>query len=514
MVFDAFRNKTVLFSGLGMSGQLSDETWELTGDNWALVTVLGAPPARDFHAMSFDSVAHVVVMTGGSVRFNIQLNDAWQFNGSTWTALPVGPPKRAQHAIVFDTERERTVVFGGFFFAGLTAIAMGDTWTLGSGAPLWEDQTAATDETPILRHSAMAFDSVRGKLVVVGGVRPLGGLTNLTWEFDGQVWRNRDLSAPTRAYHAVVFDSVRRQIVMFGGSNSLVLSQPTDEIWILRDGMWHAETLVVRPAPRVEHAMAFDVRRGKTVLFGGLTTNTNQSEVVDGDTWEYDGAWLQVTPATAPPARSRHAMAYDAKRDRVVLFGGATSLSNELTVRVNDTWEFDGTIWTPWLPPANSVLPSPSIDAAMAFDAKRGVIVLFGGQTEFGPSNEVWEFDGVRWTRQLPLNATVPSAAPLMTFDTLHNNVLLLAGATFVDDLRSYTFTSAHPAEQCIAGTDGDNDGLSVCADPDCFGRCFPACSATYSGPCDRLTGPRCGDRLCNPALEDYAFCPGDCPPP
>lgn len=247
-------------------------------------------------------------------------------------------------------------------------------------------------------------------------------------------------------------------------------------------------------------------------MFGG-TTNTVNGLKMDGETWTYDTAWSKLAVASGPPARAAHAMAYDAKRDRVVMFGGRVDVNDEPLVILNDTWEYDGTTWTPWLPPANSVVPSPRIDAAMAFDAKRGVIVLFGGQTEFGPSNEVWEFDGVRWTRQLPLNATVPSAAPLMTFDTLNNNVLLLAGATFVDDLRSYTFRSEYPAEQCVTGTDVDNDGLSVCADPDCFGRCFPTCSATYSGPCDRLTGPRCGDGDCNADLEDYLLCPGDCPP-
>ncbi len=68
--------------------------------------------------------------------------------------------------------------------------------------------------------------------------------------------------------------------------------------------------------------------------------------------------------------------------------------------------------------------------------------------------------------------------------------------------------------ERCDDGTDFDDDGLTGCADPDCFGRCYPTCSTTYSGPCDRATGPRCGDATCDTAFEDYLLCPRDCPPP
>ena len=55
-----------------------------------------------------------------------------------------------------------------------------------------------------------------------------------------------------------------------------------------------------------------------------------------GDTWEWDGtAWTQRSPASAPSPQQGHAMAYDAARGRVVLFGGHDSF------RRGDTWEWD-----------------------------------------------------------------------------------------------------------------------------------------------------------------------------
>ena len=48
--------------------------------------------------------------------------------------------------------------------------------------------------------------------------------------------------------------------------------------------------------------MAYDAGRQRTVLFGGFTGVTTGT--VHGDTWEYDGSqWLRRSPAESPPAR-------------------------------------------------------------------------------------------------------------------------------------------------------------------------------------------------------------------
>ena len=83
--------------------------------------------------------------------------------------------------------------------------------------------------------------------------------------------------------------------------------------------------------------MAYDASRNKVLLFGGY----------DGidyfrDTWTRDGsAWVQEAPAMSPSKRSRMGMAYDAARAEVVLFGGGIG---ETTF--DDTWTWDGTTWT------------------------------------------------------------------------------------------------------------------------------------------------------------------------
>jgi hypothetical protein len=74
-------------------------------------------------------------------------------------------------------------------------------------------------------------------------------------------------------------------------------------------------------------------------------------------------------------------MAYDATRGVTVLFGGLDSAGLN-----GQTWEWNGTIWT------QRVLsgPSPRNGHAMAYDATRGVAVLFGGFDGIARNGETW----------------------------------------------------------------------------------------------------------------------------
>ena len=81
--------------------------------------------------------------------------------------------------------------------------------------------------------------------------------------------------------------------------------------------------------------MTYDSLRKVIVLFGGLGNSGTLK-----DTWEWNGTtWTKQTPATSPPARAHHAMAYDAKRQVVVMVGGQAAAS------LKGTWEWDGKNW-------------------------------------------------------------------------------------------------------------------------------------------------------------------------
>src|SRR5207237_10161832 len=110
---------------------------------------------------------------------------------------------------------------------------------------------------------------------------------------------------------------------------------PSAETWALRGGRWHPRTPgSERPRPRADHALAYDAARARVVLFGGSGGSGGGALA---DTWEWDGAGRteRDTSMRAPPPRRGAGMAYDAGRARDVLFGGAGP----------EVFEWDGARW-------------------------------------------------------------------------------------------------------------------------------------------------------------------------
>jgi hypothetical protein len=94
------------------------------------------------------------------------------------------------------------------------------------------------------------------------------------------------------------------------------------DTWVLRDDQWTRFT-GSGPGPRAEAAVAYDPRRGRTVLFGGRFTSHGGGVTRQGDTWEWDGRrWIRVS-AAGPSPRSGAAMAWHPELRAVVLFGGS-----------------------------------------------------------------------------------------------------------------------------------------------------------------------------------------------
>ncbi len=158
------------------------------------------------------------------------------------------------------------------------------------------------------------------------------------------------------------------------------------------------------PPPREQHSTAWDEGRQCVVLFGGFDWSPN---LYYGDHWEFDGAtWKQRPLTVAPSPRSRAAMCYDSRRGVTVLFGGTfqgSIFGNP--VYYADTWEFDGQSWRP-IPIAG---PSARI-TSMVYDEARGVVVMMGGNGGGPMLADTWEYDGVAWTRRAP--ALNPPARP------------------------------------------------------------------------------------------------------
>ncbi len=276
------------------------------------------PVGRTIHAMTYDSTRGRIVLFAGKVSAPEMVNDTWEWDGEYWTLVhTLGPSARGAHALAFDSARGRTVCFGGLSKLEDPASTFGDTWE-------WDgtDWTQMADTGPIARaFHAMAYDSVRGRVVLFGGQIEVAFL-NDTWEWDGTEWTQVAETGPSaRAACGSAYDTSRQRFVIFGGSilnGSQAVS--VGETWEFGAGVW-TEVATTGPGPIV----------GPQMVYTG--THTVLYNPADGTTWTWDGAHWTQRQGFGPGSRSFAAAAYDGQRKRVVLFGGAQGGSR------NDTWE-------------------------------------------------------------------------------------------------------------------------------------------------------------------------------
>ncbi len=181
--------------------------------------------------------------------------------------------------------------------------------------------------------------------------------------------------------------------------NGMTPSVYVDELWSYDLGCqsWSRSTGLGAPGRRGLYAATLDEKRQRILLVGGRK-NDHGYELLN-DLWSFDliaQKWTQLGPSGSPPKkRQSHRVVYDPTGDRLLLFGGngATLFGGNV---LGDTWELsfasggDGA-WQE-LKPAQH--PSARQDVGTAFDASRGLWLVFGGAFDFSNySDEVWAFE-------------------------------------------------------------------------------------------------------------------------
>ena len=471
MAYDTCRGRTVVFGGGDWGGSVPNQTWEYDGTNWTQVATAISPPPRMYNEMVYDSARGVCVMFGGALTSGAtvvaNLNDTWEYDGTNWTQVTsaASPPGMSYFAMAYDPVRGRTVVWDGFLTsvweydgANWVQVTMwniptprigpemswdgsrivefgvllsftppygtGDCWVYTPTS--WIDITAATGAAQIAyrEYQSMCYDSVRGKVVMYGG-----GIRE-TAELGGKIavgpgaWRRITtvFSPPATNFGEMTFDGARGRAVLFGGLAPSLGGAPRNETWEYDGAGWILVTTASAPPARSQFAMAHDINRGRTVVFGGLGPSFSPR----GDTWEYSGLnWTKMSTAGSPQARYGCQMVCDSVRGMCVLFGGGDGVLVPGTY-YTDTWEWDGTSWTQV---TTAAAPPGRKWGGMSYDPARGRTILFGGFDALGTAlNDTWEYDGANWVQIVTANSPPPRGHLDMTHDWTTGETILCGG--------------------------------------------------------------------------------------
>ena len=313
------------------------------------------PSPRFGHAMVFEAARQRVLLFGGNAGANQFLNDSWAWDGENWTQLAdIGPSPRSLHAMAYDPLRDRTVLFGG----QSSDAEFGDTWE-------WDGEawTQIEDTGPSARFGhAMAADEARQVVTLFGGGHTAAAPESDTWTWNGTDWQQVEDTGPAaRTGHAMGYDRVRNVTVLFGG-NGADLSSSFGDTWEWDGNLWK-RVQDIGPAPATGASLVF--RTAVSALFGGISSIASvNGRKLFGLTWEWNGQHWTARQDIGVGARFRHAMAYDLARNRVVLFGGLSTPPDvdDADAKLNgDTWEHADLTSGGVTPPAGQDSPIASV---------------------------------------------------------------------------------------------------------------------------------------------------------
>ena len=445
MVYDNHRGRFVMASGSTLT------TFDLFSQTWSTATIAGTPPSsRSGTTAIYDDYNDRIVYFGGDDG-TTQLNEVWTVELNlvpTWVQLtPSGtPPQGRRYAsAVNDDAGLRMIVFGGELDNG--NVLAQDVWALsllGPGAPAWTEITPAIPGPAGRSNAAVVMDrhSNPNRMLMQGGT------SNTS---DAQLWA-LDLGetpawsvVPTTGAapglhtgHTMSYDTQRNRILLYGGDTGDYPRHPSADLYALdlASGVWTSLS-DPRPAPRSEHAAAYDPAGQRMILCGG--------DVGSSETWSLSlGAqpvWTPLAPSGSPPAFVYHRAVIDAGRQRMLVFAG--------WLGTPQVWSFDLAGSPAWTQVATTGTP-PSMRRwpAVIDDPNGDRLIVYGGLDAVGSKlNDVWQLTlggTPTWTELHPAG-TAPTARyrPSAIDDPVGARMLIFGGngSTSAGELWSLSLT-------------------------------------------------------------------------
>ncbi|MEZ5962975.1 MAG: kelch repeat-containing protein [Planctomycetota bacterium] len=412
-------------------------------------------PHLTFPEMAFHAGRGRVVLNG--------YHHTLEWDGRRWTASAPGA-YQWYGAMAYDPVADCLVLTGLSYFPFGYYVS---TWD----ERVWRRQPMPSQSGPAYGdHQTLNYLGALGALVLHGG--SLGGSPLAqTWLCKPPYWQQIRTLPPARQGHATSSCWGGSGLVLFGGEDGVGQYFDTYQLstWPWPPATWMPVNTPAHPSARAFHAMA-ETDQG-VLLFGGRDSSGAYSD----ETWllDFTNGWQQLHPPVSPPARAEHGMVWDSVRHRLVLAGGSDAHG-----RRYDTWEWNGTTWRlcnvapplermpvvydsrrgcgvayregqtrEWNGLAWQVRPAPRTPTsvaghALAYDAARGVTVLFGGQAspDYRDTShvlaETWEWNGFAWALRILPRGPLARTGAAMAYDAARSTTVLLGGESSAGPMR------------------------------------------------------------------------------
>jgi hypothetical protein len=430
MVYNPVTTHTILFGGTTASDSSTkqayefNDTWDWNGSIWTQLFPLHVPPARYDHAMVYDSARDRIVMFGGRTgNGKVDLGDTWVFKNGDWTQLnpPNSPPARLFSSAAYDPLRDRVVLFGGATITAdlKTTTPYHDTWEFDG-----TNWIQVLSDGPKVDKPILVWDGARANVFMLGVD---SALATHQFTYDPKVpgWtENTKTRLPSCVNEAnITYQSDSGTIFFTGGVCNGVSTVEDNEEW---DGnQWNPKSVKTNIGRVYGPAMAFDESRQVTLLFGG---NPVSSTTPRNQLWAFNGDWNDfVDPNLVPPARSLASFHTDLANNRILLFGGV-----DPTITYADLWQYQFGKWQRIV--TNNVPPQQCTSPASAFDTNRHTLQVLCSDSG------IHEFDGTDWKDFGSLTKIPPARLfSSMSYDENLKKTVLFGG--YITDYINQTWT-------------------------------------------------------------------------
>lgn len=345
------------------------------GKTWVKLNPAISPSARGYFDMAYDSESSVVILMGGfhmiaadPYPINIFRDDLWVYAASTNTWTEITPDSRprmrlTRGALAYDVKHDVVILFGG---SPIKEGLCNDTWAYDYNTNTWINKTPSISP-PARDAHGMVYDTQSEKIIMYGG-RNTTIYQNVTerdflhdtwiYDYETNTWENvtPSISPEGRWFFDMVYDSKADRTILFGGGtkdfNETEIGIKNDT-WAfdLESMTWSQLDTINSPSPRGYLNMVYDTKANQTVLMGGsygAGGGDSWEDILLNDTWRFDYStktWTDVSTNNFPGHRMRHTMVYIEEEEIILLFGG--QLDNEWNTFNDETWIYTTQLYPP-----------------------------------------------------------------------------------------------------------------------------------------------------------------------
>jgi hypothetical protein len=248
--------------------------------------------------MTYDSKADRSILSVVTEDWNALQTWAYDANSDTWTQLADGPIPMFGQRVVYDTQSDRIIMFGGITLTNFQFVD--ETWVYDYNTNTWTNMQPRKHPSG-RNYVGMVYDSNADRVVMWGDwqwkYNPSTDSSVWTYDYNTNTWQefkhvNKDGPA-VRDYQMLAYDEKNDRIIMYGG-----YEWGNDETWIydLNTDTWRQMYPLKNPGVISRYTMLYARDTNRTILFGGQDgPNYNQFK---GETWLYDLRHNKWTNAT------------------------------------------------------------------------------------------------------------------------------------------------------------------------------------------------------------------------